>query len=79
MTFVFETTSLSTVQLKKNENILPLFCWEPSLIADPHMDMRHWQFIQQSIDDINAQLPSDARLLTLHCEVIDALELIAQH
>ena len=40
------------------------------------MDMRHWQFIQQSIDDINAQLPSDARLLTLHCEVIDALELI---
>ena len=65
--------------VEKNENILPLFCWEPSLIADPHMDMRHWQFIQQSIDDINAQLPSDARLLTLHCEVIDALELIAQH
>ena len=65
--------------VEKNENILPLFCWEPSLIADPHMDMRHWQFIQQSIDDINAQLPSDARLLTLHCEVIDALDLIAQH
>ena len=65
--------------VEKNENILPLFCWEPSLIADPHMDMRHWQFIQQSIDDINAQLPSDARLLTLHCEVIDALEFIAQH
>ncbi len=65
--------------VEKNENILPLFCWEPSLMADPHMDMRHWQFIQQSIDDINAQLPSDARLLTLHCEVIDALELIAQH
>lgn len=65
--------------VEKNENILPLFCWEPSLIADPHMDMRHWQFIQQSIDDINAQLPSDARLLTLHCEAIDALELIAQH
>jgi len=65
--------------VEKNENILPLFCWEPSLIADPHMDMRHWQFIQQSIDDINAQLPSDARLLTLHCEVIDALERIAQH
>ncbi len=62
--------------VEKNENILPLFCWEPSLMADPHMDMRHWQFIQQSIDDINAQLPSDARLLTLHCEVIDALELI---
>lgn len=65
--------------VEKNETILPLFCWEPSLIADPHMDMRHWQFIQQSIDDINAQLPSGARLLTLHCEVIDALELIAQH
>lgn len=65
--------------VEAGEKILPLFCWEPSLIADPHMDLRHWQFMQQSIDDINSQLPAHARVLSLHCEVIDALELIAQN
>ena len=61
------------------EKLLPLFCWEPSLIADPHMDIRHWRFMQQSIDDINSQLPAHARVLTLHCEVTEALELITQY
>ena len=65
--------------VEAGEKLLPLFCWEPSVIADPHMDIRHWRFMQQSVDDINSQLPSYARVLTLNCEVIEALELIAQN
>lgn len=65
--------------VEAKENILPLFCWEPSLIEDPHMDVRHWRFVQQSIDDINNQLPAPARILTLHCEVIDAFKFIARY
>lgn len=65
--------------VEAGEKLLPLFCWEPSVIADPHMDIRHWRFMQQSVDDINSQLPSHTRVLTLHCEVIEALELIAQN
>ncbi|WP_240692178.1 cryptochrome/deoxyribodipyrimidine photo-lyase family protein [Alteromonas portus] len=62
-----------------SEKVLLLFCWEPSLIADPHMDIRHWRFIQQSIDDINSQIPSLSGVLTLHCEVVEALKFIAQY
>ena len=64
--------------VEAGEKLLPLFCWEPSVIADPHMDIRHWRFMQQSIDDINSQLPAQASVLTLHCEVTEALELITQ-
>ena len=65
--------------VEAGEKLLPLFCWEPSLIADPHMDVRHWRFMQQSIDDINSQLPAHTGVLSLHCEVAEALELIAQN
>ncbi|MBT3134912.1 deoxyribodipyrimidine photo-lyase [Alteromonas sp. ALT199] len=65
--------------VESGEKMLPLFCWEPSLISDPHMDIRHWRFMQQSIDDINSQLPAHARVLTLHCEVTEALKLIARY
>lgn len=27
--------------VESGEKMLPLFCWEPSLISDPHMDIRH--------------------------------------
>ncbi|WP_334060165.1 cryptochrome/deoxyribodipyrimidine photo-lyase family protein [Alteromonas sp. S005] len=65
--------------VEAGEKLLPLFCWEPSVIADPHMDVRHWRFMQQSIDDINSQLPAHTGVLSLHCEVAEALELIAQN
>ena len=61
--------------VEAGEKLLPLFCWEPSVIADPHMDVRHWRFMQQSIDDINSQLPAHTGVLSLHCEVAEALEL----
>ena len=59
-----------------NENIVLLFCWEPSLISDPHMDQRHWQFVRESIDDINTQLPGNHRVLELEMEMIDAFSLL---
>lgn len=62
----------------RNENILLLYCWEPSLIKDPHMDVRHWRFTQQSIEDLNSQLPESVEVLALHGEVIDTINFIAQ-
>ena len=61
-----------------NERILLLYCWEPSLIEEPHMSVRHWHFIQQSIDDINGQLPEHVNVLTLHMEAVDALAFISR-
>lgn len=36
--------------------LLMLYCIEPSLVADPHYDLRHWRFVAESIQDINRQL-----------------------
>lgn len=61
-----------------NENILLLYCWEPSLLCDPHMDERHWRFVSQSLADIDAQLPNNKRVLQLYMETADAISLIAK-
>ena len=42
------------------------------------MSVRHWHFIQQSIDDINGQLPEHVNVLTLHMEAVDALAFISR-
>ena len=60
-----------------NERVLLLYCWEPSLLRDPHMSERHWRFVQQSLDDINRQLPENITVLSLHAEVVEALEYIS--
>ncbi|MFT6414067.1 MAG: deoxyribodipyrimidine photo-lyase, partial [Glaciecola sp.] len=33
-----------------------IYIIEPMMIDDPHMDIRHWRFICQSIKDLNEQL-----------------------
>ena len=65
--------------VRNGDNILLLYCWEPSLLADPHMDVRHWRFVEQSIADIDAQLPDGVRVLQLHMEVRNALSLIREY
>ncbi len=32
------------------------YCFEPSLLADPHYDTRHWRFVTQSLRDMNRRL-----------------------
>ncbi|KAF7769694.1 deoxyribodipyrimidine photo-lyase [Pseudoalteromonas citrea] len=36
--------------------VVLLYIVEPELLNDPHYDVRHWRFVQQSIDDINGRL-----------------------
>ncbi|MFW8589725.1 deoxyribodipyrimidine photo-lyase/cryptochrome family protein [Glaciecola sp. 2405UD65-10] len=36
--------------------VLLLYIVEPIMLADEHMDIRHWRFINESIKDINEQL-----------------------
>ena len=42
--------------LKTNKRILFLYVFENSLIDDPHYDIRHWNFIKQSIVALNDEL-----------------------
>ncbi|QJD80679.1 cryptochrome/deoxyribodipyrimidine photo-lyase family protein [Spirosoma rhododendri] len=36
--------------------LLLMYCFEPSLIADPNYDTRHWRFVLESLTDLNQQL-----------------------
>ncbi|NID12604.1 cryptochrome/deoxyribodipyrimidine photo-lyase family protein [Fibrivirga algicola] len=37
--------------------LLLLYCFEPSVMADPNYDMRHWRFVAECLADLNRQLP----------------------
>ncbi|WP_332910881.1 deoxyribodipyrimidine photo-lyase [Algoriphagus boritolerans] len=36
--------------------ILMVYCFEPSLVAAPQSDARHWRFVWESLEDMNARL-----------------------
>ncbi|CCH02121.1 Deoxyribodipyrimidine photo-lyase [Fibrella aestuarina BUZ 2] len=37
--------------------LLLLYCVEPSVVADPNYDPRHWRFVTECLADLNRQLP----------------------
>ena len=41
--------------------LLLLYCLEPSVIADPNYDPRHWRFVAECLADLNRQLPDLVR------------------
>ncbi len=58
----------------KSGTTLLYYVFEPLLINDPHYDVRHWRFIWQSIQDINAQLePFNTHVYVYFGDAIDGL------
>ncbi|MCY7351167.1 MAG: DNA photolyase family protein [Cytophagaceae bacterium] len=69
-----------TRALDAGKPLLLVYFLEPSLVADPHYDVRHWRFVYQSLLDLNRQLKSyGAQILILQSEVVPALEAIHRH
>ena len=57
-----------------------LYVFEPSLIADVHYSRRHWDFVKQSIVDINKNLAIfNTKILVLEAEVLDVLDVMDQN
>ena len=51
--------------------ILFIYVFENSLLEDPHYDLRHWNFIKESIRDLNEDLAKfNSKILTVTSEVI---------
>ncbi len=67
---------------KAMNNGLPtllLFVFENSLIQDPHYSRRHWNFIKESIRDMNVLLSQyDTKVLAVRDEVIHTLSKLQQ-
>ena len=41
--------------------LLLLYCFEPSVMADPNYDLRHWRFVHECLTDLNRQLSAVVR------------------
>ena len=54
-----------------------LYCFEPSLVAAPQSSERHWRFVWESIEDLQAQLrPFQAKVMVFYQEVESVLEAV---
>ena len=42
--------------IESRDKLLLLYCFDPELIADPHYENRHWRFVWESIQEMNAIL-----------------------
>ena len=55
--------------------ILPLYCFEPSLLEAKMYAPRHWRFVYESLADLNLQLaPYGGQVNVFHGELKDVLE-----
>jgi deoxyribodipyrimidine photo-lyase len=56
-----------------NKRVLFLYVFEHSLLEDPHYHNRHWNFIKQSLVDINKELKKyNSKVLCVTTEVVNA-------
>jgi len=42
--------------IESGDRLLLLYCFDPALIRDPHYDTRHWRFVYESLQDMNARI-----------------------
>lgn len=57
--------------IKEEKRFLILFAFENLLMEDPHYDVRHWNFIKESIVDINSELNKhNSKILSVQSDVI---------
>ena len=57
--------------------ILLLYCFEPSVMAGPDSDVRHWRFVYQSLQNMQEKLTDvNGALYIFHNEVLTVLEAI---
>lgn len=56
--------------LEQNIPLLLVYCFEPSLMAAPFSDTRHWRFVLESIQDLNHRLKEySTQVYIFHSEI----------
>lgn len=65
--------------LASGKPVLLLYVFETSLKNDPHYSERHWNFIKQSLEDINKELISfNTKVLAVSSEVLKTFGILQQ-
>lgn len=60
--------------LSSGKRVLLFYAFEPLLLNDPHYSERHWDFVKQSLEDLNQALkPYNSKILVVKSDIIAAL------
>ena len=66
--------------LNTGKPTLLLYSFEPLLLNDAHYSERHWNFIKQSIIDLNKELePYNSKILAVQSDIIAAINQLQAH
>ena len=66
--------------LQEDTPLLFLYVLEPSLLADPHYSDRHFNFIKESLADIQGNLKAyNTKILIVEGGVIDTINILTDH
>ncbi|WP_203258136.1 cryptochrome/deoxyribodipyrimidine photo-lyase family protein [Hyunsoonleella ulvae] len=66
--------------LKTGKRVLLLYSFEPMLINDPHYSERHWNFIKESIVDLNNALKTyNSKVLVVQSDIIATINQLLTH
>ena len=61
--------------IEDNTPLLLIYIFEPSLVAAPEYDVRHWRFVWESLEDLNNDLKKhQTQVCIFHEEVLNVLE-----
>ena len=64
--------------IESNQLCLLVYIFEPSVNQLPDWSLRHWQFIYNSIIDLNKKF-SNCKIVCCYCEVNEVFEEIKKH
>ena len=65
--------------ISQKEKLLLIYCFEPSLKKNKHYSTKHWNFIKESINDLNIYLKNiDTHIHTYNKEITDVLKEIQE-
>ena len=60
--------------LKSKRRTLLVYTFETMLLEDEHYSQRHWNFIKESLTDLNSRLkPYNSKLLTVEADIINVI------
>ncbi|WP_034058672.1 cryptochrome/deoxyribodipyrimidine photo-lyase family protein [Lacinutrix jangbogonensis] len=66
--------------LAANKRVLLLYAFEKFLLEDKHYSKRHWDFVKQSLEDLNATLKSlDSQVLVVNDSIQTIITKLKQH
>jgi deoxyribodipyrimidine photo-lyase len=65
--------------LQTHQKVMLLYVFEDILLEDPHYSQRHWDFVKESLVDLNKRIePYDTEILVVQGSVIETLEKIQE-